>query len=271
MPTVRALTDEVLLKHWSFVGRKFPPGGFVMLMQRKCDELILKYTRSVEPIIGEARQVAAVVSGTLVGVTAGGVPQYLTTSDDGWPVLLTVGGTPYFDFTAQKIATDPLGRSSANPGFPLPTDALKYITIAVHYLDGRDGPVNIVPEAQRHAGPQGRDPIAYVNGNRLVPVRAPSLSGSADEWTSVVNLRVSYIRRIVFGAMTDDARLPAVLHGALVSAVVYDLARSAKPEQVSQQEKAAFAADAAATEKALELAGDHIIGDLRNDSVIYLD
>jgi hypothetical protein len=271
MPTVRDLADEVLLRHWSFVGRKFPPGGLLLLLQRKCDELILKYARSVEPIVGEARQVAGKVAGILVGLTDGGVPYYLTTSDDGWPVSVTALGTPYFDFTQPKIATDPLGASSAAPGFPFPADYLKMIALSVNYADGRSGPVNIVPEAQRHAGPQGRDPIAYVSGNRAVPIRAPSLSGSADEWTSVTSVRLSYIKRIPFSAMTSAVRVPSVLAGAVIAAVVSDLARSAQVEQVSSREKDAFKAEAIEMEKTLELAGDHLLGDLRNDSVLYSD
>lgn len=270
MATVRDLIDEVLLKHWSFQKRRFPPGGLLVLLQRRCDELLVQYARSVEPIVGESRQMAGKVSGILVGLTAGGAPVYTTTSADGYAVQLTAGGTPYFDFTQAKIATDPLGVSSANPGFPLPDEYLKYIALSVVYSDGRNGPVVIIPETQRHEGPQGRDPVAYINGNRIVPVRAPVLSGSSDEWTQVTSLRISYVKRIAFTALSSVVRMPAVLSGCLVAGLAHELARSAPVNEVSLNEKAVFLGERSAAETMLERLGDDVLGDLRSDSVIYL-
>lgn len=268
--TARAIIDQALLRHWSFPQRRFPPGGALLLVQQACDELLVRYAHYVEPLVGQSVQVAGKVNGTLVGLTPGGVPQYLTTTADGWAVSKTAGGTPYIDFTQAPIATDPLGASSANPGFPLPVDFLKLIACTVVYQDTRESPISVVPEDQRLNGPPSHDPVAYISGNRLVPSRAPLLGGSEDDWTNAVSLKLSYIARIVFASLTAPTRLPSVLEGALITFVAEKLALSAKPSEVTMQEKVMFTSQRTESEKLLEAVAAQMLADVRTDSVIYL-
>lgn len=267
MPTVRDLLDEALIRHWSFQERKYPPGAALLFLNARQRRLLLAYARSIEGLVTTSSTVASVITGLLVG-SSGGVPVYSTTSVEGWPVLSS-GGVPYVDFAGPSMTVDPYGIAGGTPGFPLPTEFIKLVSIGATYQGGSGGPVTIVHDRDQLDSPQGRDPAVFVNGNRLVPVRQTALGGT-DAWSTVTAVTLSYIAAQTFVALTDVVKFPAVLSEALVAALAEQLAVSAKPSDVTPAEKRLFIDARKEADAELMAAGDHILGDLVDDTVIYI-
>lgn len=268
MPTVRDLIDEALIRHWSFTERKMPPGAMLLFLNRRQRKLLLELSPSIEGLVGVAAEVAAVVSGALVGVDADGNLYQTTTLEDGYAVHVDVDGNLYVDPTEAPVAVDPFGASGGTPGFPLPESFVKAIHAAVTLSDGSVLPLAIVSERERSDAPHGRDPAAFVNGNRLVPIRHAMRAGQ-DDWSDVESLSLSYIAAQTFTALADEVTLPDVLCEALVAGLAEQLALSAKPTQVSPVEKRMFVEQRAEAEAALRKAADRILGDLADDQVIF--
>jgi hypothetical protein len=273
MTTVRDLIDEALTRHWSFLEQRTPPGAAMLFLNRRQRKLLLEHAASVEGLVTSSRQVAAVVpsSGGLVGVDAGGVPSYSTTVADGYAVSLDGSGVPYVDTSLAPIALDPFGASGGTPGFPLPVQFVKAVAATLLFRNGDRAPLTIVREGERLDSPQGRDAAAFVNGNRLVPVRHTinGTSVTSDLWSDVAAVSLSYLAAQTFAALTDVVTLPDTLVEALVAGLAEQMALAATPQHVTMGEKAMFTAAARASEKELRLAGDRILGDLVEDSITY--
>jgi hypothetical protein len=271
MTTVRDLLDEALTRHWSFLEQRTPPGAAMLFLNRRQRKLLLEHAASVEGLVTSSRQVAAVVAGALVGVDATGVPQYITTTGDGYAVSLDPSGVPYIDTALDPIALDPFGLTGSTPGFPLPASFVKAVAATLLFQNGDRGPLTIVREGDRLDSPQGRDAAAFVNGNRLVPIRH-TINGAAvtsDLWSDVAAVALSYIAAQTFAALTDVVTLPDTLVEALVAGLAEQMALAAKPQHVSLGEKAMFTATRVESEKALRLAGDRILGDLVDDTILF--
>lgn len=268
MARVRDLIDEAQSRHWAFPGQKTPPGAMLLYLNRKARELLLRAAQSIEPLVGEARTVASVIAGALVGDDGAGNPVFSTTETDGFPVFKDALGNPYFDFSGTPATTDPFGQSGGTPGWPLPANFVKVIAASVIYDQGRHAQLDIVMERQRHGEPGVRDLTAFVNGNRLVPCRIDTL-GSGDGWDTVTAVSLSYVRFDKLTSLDGVLTVPEVLIGALVACLAEQLAVASK--QVPPIEKRGFVDARKEAEDMLLAVADEILGDVRTDHVIIND
>jgi hypothetical protein len=127
MLTVQQLVENARARHPAFTKLAWPDGALLLFLNTYQRTKLLELADSIEPLVGQAKQIASVIAGALVGSDAG-VPYYITTSGDGWPVQNS-GGVPYVDFTQPPIALDPFGATGGTPGFPLPTEFIRLINI----------------------------------------------------------------------------------------------------------------------------------------------
>jgi hypothetical protein len=220
MITVQQLVDNARVRHAAFMRVAFPDGALLLFLNQYQREKLLELAGSIEALLGQAKQVATVIAGALVGSDAG-VPYYITTSGDGWPVS-SDAGVPYVDFTQPAIALDPFGQSGGQPGFPLPAEFIKLIHITAQSLYDSQMKVDIVSESRRGSTPQ-RDLQVFVSGNRLVPNRV-GVAPYSDRWLDVTSVTLSYVAMQTLAAMTDVITLPLQLVSVLEAALAERLA-----------------------------------------------
>lgn len=273
--TARQILDEARTQDARFFSLTVPEGALLLTLNTTQRNLLLQYGSSVEGLLDQSVQVAAVVSGGLVGIDpTTGLPYYITTQGSGYPVLNA--GTvsvplPYYDFTQQPISLDPFGVSGGTPGFPLPTDLIKLIHIVAAFLDGRTTDVALIPERSRHHT-NTHDLTVFLNGNRLVPVRCDPANNTGvyhDWWNSVASITTSYIGMTTLSALDTVMTIPVVLHAALVAAAAALLARTC-PE-CTPADRAFYASFATSTGQAMAMAGIDLLGDVVQSSVIVRD
>lgn len=275
--TARAIIEEARTQDARFFDLEVPDGALLLGLNTTHRRLLLEYADAIEGLVDGSQQVAAQVSGALVGVDSHGDPYYITTSGDGYPVLNagTVSDpVPYVDFSGVPVALDPFGETGSTPGFPLPTDLLKLIMVVASYADGEVCDVDVIRERSRN-NTNTHNPTAFVNGNRLVPVRnfgVLATGGWPDLWSSVTAVTVSYLGVPTLSALTDLLTVPTVLHTALVAACAAQLATScpsAGAAAMSSAERQSFATRAADAAALMRLAGTDILGELEQNSIIY--
>lgn len=273
--TARQILDEARTQDARFFSLSVPDGALLLTLNTTQRNLLLQYGSSIEGLLDQSAQVAAVVSGGLVGIDPiTGLPYYITTQGSGYAVQNA--GTvsvplPYYDFTQQPISLDPFGQSGGTPGFPLPTDLIKLIHIVAGFADGRTTDVDVVPEKSRHV--TGTHNItAFLNGNRLVPVRtdpANNFGSYNDWWNSVTSVTTSYIGMTTLSDLTTVLTIPVVLHAALVAAVTALLARTCP--DCTLADRTFYATLANSTGQAMAMAGIDLLGDVVQSSVIFRD
>src|SRR4051812_40305686 len=145
--TVQQLVENARVRHPAMMRVAFPDGALLLFLNTYQRRKLLDLSQEIEPLLSESRQIASVIAGALVGSDAG-VPYYITTSGDGWPVQ-SEGGVPYVDFASSPIALDPFGASGSQPGFPLPTEFIKLIHVIAGTLYNASMKVDILPESRR--------------------------------------------------------------------------------------------------------------------------
>lgn len=273
--SARQILEEARTQDARFFSLNVPDGALLLTLNTTQRNLLLQYGSSVEGLLDQSVQVAAVVSGGLVGIDpATGLPYYITTQGSGYAVQNA--GTvsvplPYFDFSQPAISLDPFGQSGGTPGFPLPTDLIKLIHIVAAFLDGRTTDVALIPERSRHHT-NTHDLTVFLNGNRLIPVRGEPANASGiyhDWWNSVTAITTSYIGMTTLSDLTTVLTIPVVLHAALVAAVAALLARTC-PE-CTLAERTFYASLASSTGQAMAMAGIDLLGDVVQSSVIVRD
>jgi hypothetical protein len=264
--TVLQLIEQARVRHPAFMRVAFPDGALLLFLNQKQRSTLLTFAEAIEPIVGQARQVAAVVAGALVGIDAGGVPFYVTTSGDGFPVQSDLG-VPYIDFTGVPIALDPFGQTGSIPGFPLPTDFIKLIHIVAATVYDAAVRVEVNTERARGASPQ-RELQVFVSGNRLVPVRQ-GVAPFSDRWTDVTSLTLSYIAMQTLAALTDVLTIPLVLIAVLEAALAERLAMAVPKEEMSDAIRLTFTADRKEAELVMAAAGESILGDVTTSHVQF--
>jgi hypothetical protein len=213
--TVRQLVENARARHPAFTKLAWPEGALLLFLNTYQRTKLLELADSIEPLVGQARQIASVIAGALVGSDAG-VPYYITTSGDGWPVQ-SDAGVPYVDFTQPAVALDPFGQSGGTPGFPLPAEFIRLINITAASLYDAQMQVEIIPESRRAAAPQ-RALLAFISGNRIVPVRV-GVSPYSDRWIDVTSVTMSYVAMQTLAALADVLTLPLQLVGLLEAAL----------------------------------------------------
>lgn len=263
--TVQQLIENARVRHPAMMRVAFPEGALLLFLNQYQRMKLLELGDEIEPLIGEARQVASVIAGSLIG-SDGGVPYFITTSGDGWPVL-SDAGVPYFDFTSLPIALDPFGLTGSTPGFPLPAEFIKLINVTTATAYNAAQPVTILPESRRAASPQ-RDLACFVSGNRLVPIRQGAAPYS-DRWTDVTSVSVSYIAMQTLVAVTDVLKLPLVLVSLLEAALAERLAFAVPLNEMSERLKLTFASERVAAEAAVREAAGEILGESMTSHVQF--
>jgi hypothetical protein len=243
----------------------FPEGALLLFLNQRQRTTLLKLGEDVEPLIGQSREVATVIAGALVG-SDGGVPYYITTSGDGFPVQ-DDGGVPYVDFTGVPIALDPFGESGSTPGFPLPAEFIKLTNVTAATLYNAALRVNVLREAMR-PGPPVRELAVFVSGNRMVPIRQ-GIAPYSDRWTDVVSVTVSYIAMQTLSAVTDVLTLPLQLVDLLEAALAERLAMAVPANEMNDRTRQTFVDERGAAEAAIKEAAAEILGSVTTSHVQF--
>lgn len=262
--TVQQLIDSARTRHPAMMRVAFPDGALLLFLNTYQRRKLLELAGEIEPLISEARQLAAVIAGALVGVDAG-VPYYITTSGDGFPVSLSAG-VPYVDFTQPAIALDPFGASGSTPGFPLPTEFLKLINIIAATVSAADIAVEIVPESRR--GAPRHTLAAFISGNRVVPIRQ-GVSPFSDSWSEVTSVTMSYLAMQTLAALTDVLKLPVQLVDCMEAALAERLAMAVPSIEMTDAMKRQFTSDRVAAEKSAAEAAEDILGEATTSYVQF--
>jgi hypothetical protein len=270
--TVSQLIDQARIQDARFFDVPVPDGALVLTLNQTQRLLLLKYADSIQGLLDQSLQIATSINGNVVGVDGSGNPYYLTTPGTGWAV--SNAGTlsnpiPYVDFSAPQIALDPFGQNGGTPGFPLPADIIKIIHIVGVYQDGTTCDIDVVPEISRNLT-NTHNPAAFLNGNRLVPVRDGSVLGPTiwqDLWNSIQSVTMTWIGVPTVAVLSDVITIPVVLHDALIMAIASLLAQGVS--NMPMAEKAAWAAKKQDAINIVALAGTDILNELTQNSVLY--
>lgn len=263
-----SLIDIVRSRDARFQEHASPDGALVLQINARQRSLILQYGGTIDGLVNTTVQLAAVVSGALVGVSALGTPVYGTTFQDGWPVHQSVGGTPYVDFSEASVAGDPFGQNGGVPGFPLPTDFLKLILVSAVMNDSTIWPVDITRGVEQLENQRIGRLMAIVSGNRLVPIRPLAANNSNDVWAMPITaIRLSYVALPTVSSLGDTLMLPAVLLEALIAGMAEYLAMSTPT--MSAGERAGFSTAARSAEKGVGDYSVDVAGMASPRSVIY--
>lgn len=241
------IIDAARVRHWAFSHLKGGDGAALLYLNHRLRTHLAAHGAKIEGLVGTSVTYAlATIDGVLVAEDAG-VPVYSTTYGDGWPVH-DDGGVPYVDFTEPAIAGDPFGEHGGTPGFPLPAEMIRLIDVTLEYGQppGLLIPCDVIPEARRLSKLPGRNPSAFVSGNRLVPLLSfyPSdaSNNASDRWYTVTRIFLSYVGIQTLSSLEDLLNLPAVLVDALVADVAVFFAYQVK--EVPAAERVGFAKEA---------------------------
>jgi hypothetical protein len=260
LTTARSLVDSARIRHWAFSALAVGDGAALLFLRSRFVTHVAAHGAAIEGLIGTTLVYAIPVtspgllitsSGSILATNWGqeittngglGTPMLADTYADGWPVHLTEAGDPYVDFSEPSLAADPFGVFGGTPGFPLPTDMIRLISVALVLGSDAVIPCDVIPEAQRFTTLPGRNPSAFVSGNRLVPVQPAASAAATGRWASVASIQLSYVGLQVLRALDDVLNLPSVLAEALIADLAHFFAMQAK--DVSAGEKAGFRAEA---------------------------
>jgi hypothetical protein len=294
LATARAIIDAARTRHWAFSSLALGDGAALLFLRARLATHVAKHGAKIEGLVGTTMQYSVPLdpppllvasSGAVLGTNFGfqittgegpAVPVLGAAYQDGWPVHTTPDGVPYIDFSEPPIAGDPFGRYGGTVGFPLPSDMIRLIGVALVRSCGVVGPCDVIPEGQRFTTLPGRNPAAFVAGNRLVPVMAtaptagaanvsPSLAGT--RWADVAAIQISYVGLQALRALDDALNLPPVLAEALVADTAGYLAAQSK--ELSAAEKGLFAAEALRVGAAVADAALDVLNEPLESSVHY--
>lgn len=236
--TPRDLIDAARTRHWAFSSINFGDGAALLFLNQRQREHLAMAGSDVEGIVGTAVQyaVGSALSGLLLSFT-GGIPIVADSDEDGWVVHVDDDGVPFVDNTEPQIGIDPLGDRQ---GFPLPQEMVRLINVMLVYGGSQVIPCSIVNERMRQNAMPGRNPVAFVAGNRLVPMRAqyPNSQNTADRWASVTAFQMSYVAVDTLRTLDDAVMLPVVLCGAMIADLAHYFAMQSK--EVTPAERAMF-------------------------------
>jgi hypothetical protein len=227
----------------------------VELLQNLADALVSR--------LDEARSVAAVVSGSLVGVDSTGALYQVTTADDGYAVSADpVTGALYLD-SSIKLAYDPY-----STGFPLPDDNMLAVTVYARLRDSlRYLPVTIVPEsdiARRVAW--GSAMFAFINHWRLIPVRNPPDNTGPSIWDRVDQVTIAWVPHPAeLSTGPDWATQELIVPTAYDEVLKYSLASEFALKSIGFPDRQVSAAFAAQLQAQAEQRRSGAIGEARKD------
>lgn len=263
--TVQQLVENARVRHPAMMRVAFPEGALLLFLNTYQRRKLLELGEDIEALIGEAKQIASVIAGALVGSDAG-VPYYITTSGDGFPVS-SDAGVPYVDFTGVPVALDPFGLTGGSPGFPLPTEFIKLIHVIAATLYSAAVKVDVLPESRRGASPQ-RALAVFLSGNRMVPIREGT-PPYQDSWQDVTSVTVSYLAMQTLSAMTDVVTLPLQLVDCMEAALAERLAMAVPAAEMDAVTKRGFTSDRVAAEAAAAAGALEILGEVTTSHVQF--
>jgi len=268
--TVAELIDAARIRHWSFADLVLGDGAALLFLNARQRVHLANHGAQIEGLVGTSMSYATSITstGTLVGLVSG-VPVYGTTFEDGYAAHLDGSGVPYIDTSEAPLATDPFGLSGGTPGFPLPTDFVRLINVALIYTNSVVIPCDVIPERARHTTLPGRNPAAFVSGNRLVPLfaNAVATNNSGDRWYNVTSVQISYVAVQTLSALTDVVTLPTVLCEALTADLAAMMASQSKVCPVV--DKQILIAEAQRSAAMVAEASLDMIDSAQNTSVLY--
>ncbi len=266
--TAAQVIDMARMRSQRFAELTAPDGALLLALDARQRTLLLQYGAAVEGLYNTTAQIATTINGTLVGVDADGVPQFLTTYQDGWPIHFTDDGVPYSNLDEAPIAGDPFGERGGVPGFPLPDDFLKVINALVVYASGRVVAIEIVGESARTESLRANVPSAFISGNRIVPIRPLVANNSGDIWAGPITaIQLSYVAFPHITSMTDRLTLPAALLEPLIAGLADAMA--AMLPTVTASEAARLAAATSKAEQAIEDFSVDVVGAMSPQRVTY--
>lgn len=266
--TAKTVIDLARARHAAFSERSVTDGAALTYLEARQRTLLLMYGGAIDGLVSTSIQVASVISGLLVG-SANGAPVYLTTFQDGWATHVDTNGVPYWNFSEPSIAGDPFGQNGGTPGFPLPSDFLKLVKATVVWQDNRIGPLDIVQEPSRLERRRLAVPTAFLNGNRLVPIRdyADAPDNATDIWASgIQSVQLSYVASPALANLSDTITLPAPLLEAAIAGLAEYMAGAAG---MGAGDRQSFALIARQSEQALNDYGDDVTGYAVTNAVRY--
>lgn len=267
--TVREVIDGARIQHPAFTAKAMPDGACALFLRQRLRTLLLAYHRALAPFLSRTVTVAVkLADGTLQGATSAGLPVYDADTGVGTLAAVSDEGAAWITLTGLTTVDDAYGPDGESQGWPLPTDFIGLSALTLRYSDGSRGPAELVEERMRHEHPNGRDPVVFIAGNRLVPVRDPR--GGGDEWSQVVQVTLTYLPIPAITAMTTVVQLPDALIEALSAALAGMMARAVRKE-LDAGERQIFLEDAARAEQMLGERVDAMTGALDSTSVIYRD
>lgn len=283
--TAQRIIDSARLRHWSFTDIALGDGAALLYLNQRQRELLANGGALIEGIAGTAITYAVTpgvpFAGQLISF-ANGVPYLAAPGQDGWAMHLNANGVPFVDPSEPPVCVDPLARLSPAgvQGFALPQDMVRLINVILQYANGPTGsnqflPCDIVDERQRLAYLPGRNPVAFVAGNRLVPMLPlggtfPSqgtVNNSADRWNNVCAIQISYVAIDTLTTLDDAISLPVVLVGALIADVAKLFAVQSK--KMTATEKKMFLDEAASANAAAGANALDLLVSPETDAVVY--
>lgn len=271
--TPQEIIDSARIRHWTFSQLQGGDGAAFLYLNQRLRTHVAQHGAKIEGLVGTSMTYdLATIDGLLVAESSG-VPVYTTTYGDGWPVH-DDGGVPYVDFTEPAIAVDPFGVNGGTPGFPLPGEMIRLIAVSLLYSTppGLLLPCDVIPEGQRFSAQPGRNPTAFVSGNRLVPnlpfYPGSSSTNSSDRWFTVSQVFISYVALQTLANLTDPLNLPAVLVDALIADMAAYLAYQAK--DCPAADKKDFAAEALRCTQLIKDGALDMLNEPLNSNVHYL-
>lgn len=248
--TARTLIDNARIRHHAFSDIEMPDGAAVLFLNQRQRELLALASQEVEGIVGTGIQytIATPATGLLVSF-ANGVPYVGVAGQDGWATHVDENGVPYVDPNEPQLPTDPLG---STPGFPLPKEMVRLTNAMAVLRSGQFATCEVVKQQMRNGTMPGRGPVAYVAGNRLVPMRgyttAQNASNSGDRWQGVTGFQMSYVGISVIESLDDEITLPILLQGALIADLANLFAMQSKRTTPAERREFQDRADRAAGE-----------------------
>lgn len=271
--TVQQIIDRARVRHWAFADLVLGDGAVLTFISQRLRTHLAMHGAAIEGLVNTTMTYQLVsVAGLLIAEVAG-VPQVATTYQDGWPIHVDAFGVPYYDPTEPMVATDPYGLHGGTPGFPLPGEMVRLIDVSLVYNlpTGLTLPCDIIPEHGRIQAQPGRNPQAFVSGNRLVPMMPFSSSvggaNSANRWFNVQSLIMSYVALPTLTRLEDYLNIPAVLVEALDADAALMMARQSKA--MPPTAVLGFERDAAAAAAIITTAGLEMLHEPEEDTVQY--
>lgn len=228
--TVGELIERSRAHHPAFASEERHPNRVALsfLSTRQVERLRVLAAEHLKDRLSQARNIADTIANSLVGVDEDGNAYVVSTSGDGYEVVVDDDGIVTVGPTV--IAIDPY-----STGFPLPVDSLRIIDLYAVLADTeRYVPIHVVPEVDLSYRSPTSLLFAIINGHRLVPIRAAPSNTGPSLWDQVESVTIVWVdtpaRFETTGAWREQV---FILPDAEVNVLEWDLAAFFAERQAS--------------------------------------